>query len=299
MNNDLKIINDIYKPSKYTLKGKVKILSTNDKDLVIKEKNPIISDRYKYLSSRGFNNFVPLIDTDRSNYDVFPFIYENNIPKEQKANELSRVAAIMHAKTSYNKEVDQSTYDDIYNNIINNCDYLKEYYSTLYDNLFHLTYHRPHEILFLDYYSKINNTILFCKSEIEIWYQMVSEKKNQRVSLIHNDLCLDHFIKADDDYLISFDKSKFDTPVLDMVKFYKKEYNNLDFSEVLKTYLYHFNFNEDELKLFFVLISLPDELVFEESNNLKNLEKIYNLCNYINKTEILVGPYYFNDKEEE
>jgi len=296
--DDLEVINSIYKPYKYTIKGNVKILNCNDKDIVLKRKCNILHNRFQYLDSRGFSNYVPLIDSSRSNYDIFPYIYENKIPYEQKGNDLARVVAIMHAKTCYNKDIDESVYDNIYTNITNNCDYLIDYYSRLYDDLFPLKYHKPHEIIFIDSYSKINNTISFCKSEIEKWYTLVSEKRNQRVTLIHNNLKLDHFLKGSDDYLISFDNSRFDTPVIDLVKLYKEEYDKLDFSELLNNYLYHFSYNEDELKLFFVLITIPDEICFKE-DNYKNVELITNLINYINKTESLVWPYYSNNKEIE
>lgn len=294
--DDLEIVNLIYKPYKYTIKGNVKILNCPDRDIVLKRKNSLLRDRYQYLNSRGFNNYVPVIDYSRSNYDIFPFIHENNVPYSQKGNDLARVIAIMHAKTSYNKDIDQSVYDNIFNNINDNCDYLQDYYSKMYDDLFHIKYHKPHEIIFIDYFSKINNTISFCKAEVEKWYTLVSEKKNQRVALIHNNLKLDHFLEGEDDYLISFDKSRFDTPVIDLVKLYKEEYNKLDFSEVLKNYLYHYSYNDDELKLFFVLISLPDEIKFD-NNNYKNVELITNLVNYIKKAEALMWPYYSNDEK--
>lgn len=298
LNNNLDVINQIYKPYKYTIKGKVKILKCADNDIVIKPKNPLVHDRYNYLNARGFNNYLPIIDINRSNYDVFPFVYEDNIPYQQKANDLARVVALLHAKTSYNKDVNQSVYDDIYNNVISNCDYIKEYYSNLYDEIFPLKYHKPHEIMFIDSYSKINNTILFSRNEIEKWYMLVSDKKNQRVALIHNNLKLEHYLKSDNDYLISFDNSRFDTPVIDLVKLYKEEYNKVNFSEVLSNYLYHYSFNDDELKLFFVLITILDEVHFDE-DNFTNLNKIYNLCNYIDKTEDLVRPYYSQDDEKE
>lgn len=297
-NNDLEVINQIYRPYKYTIKGKVKILKCSDNNIVIKPKNPLVHDRYNYLNARGFNNYLPIIDINRSNYDVFPYVYEDNIPYQQKANDLARVVALLHAKTSYNKDVNQSVYDDIYNSVINNCDYIKEYYSRLYDEIFHLKYHKPHEIMFIDNYSKINNTILFSRNELEKWYMLVSDKNNQRVALIHNNLKLEHYLKSDNDYLISFDNSRFDTPVIDLVKLYKEEYNKVNFSEVLNNYLYHYSFNDDELKLFFVLITVLDEVHFDK-DNFTNLKQIYNLCNYINKTEDLVRPYYSQDEEKE
>jgi hypothetical protein len=299
--DDLTVLNQIYKPNKYIIKGKVKILKCNNQDVVIKPKNSYnnnLVEIHKYLKSRDFNNFVPIIDYNRENYFVYPYIIEDKIPYEQKTNELAKTVAIMHAKTSYFKDVNESTFDEIYNNINNNIDYLTEYYSKMYDDIFLKRYYTPFENLFIDSYSKISNVLLFSKSELDIWYELASEKKTQRVSLVHNDLKNDHYLKGDEDYLISFDKSKIDTPVLDLYKFYKNEYDSVNFSEILKTYLYHFELNEDELKLFFILISIPDEFKYT-LNNYNDVKNFYKIINYINITEELIRPYYSNYEKEE
>lgn len=295
---NLLVYNKIYKPKKYIYKGKVIILNSFDKDYVLKEKNKNVFNFHKYLSSRNFNNYIPIIDNNHEDYDVYPYVYDNVIPYQQRGEDLAKVVALLHAKTSYNKNIDKQVYDEIYNNIDNNLNYIKEYYSNLYDNIFLNEFHKPHEILFLDNYSKLDNAIMFAKSEIDTWYQMVSDKTSQRVSFLHNNLRVDHLIKGEDDFLISFDNAKNDTPVLDLVKLYKNEYNNLNFSEVFKKYLYYFNLNEDELKLFFVLITVPDEISFD-SDNLNNTRKVFELVNYINKTEELMRPYYSENEEEE
>ena len=191
-NDDLRVINQIYKPYKYTLKGNVKILYCVDGIFVIKNKNVNVKRVHSYLYNRGFNNYASIIDDKRSNYDVYNYIDDANIPLEQKGTDMARVVALLHAKTSYNKAVDKIIYDNIYNDINNNCDFIKDYYSKLYDDLFLIKYHKPHEIYFLDNYSKINSVILFCKDEIDKWYNMVSDNSYQRVALIHNNLSLDH-----------------------------------------------------------------------------------------------------------
>ncbi|MBO4601125.1 MAG: hypothetical protein J5634_02695 [Bacilli bacterium] len=296
--NDFEVINKIYKPYKYTIKNNVKILYCDDENLVIKPKCKNLNNTYEYLKASNFNNYIPIKDELRSNYDIFPYVEDKKVSVQQKGNDLARLVAIMHAKTSYEKDVDSNIYDKIYYDVLNNCDYLENYYSDIYDKLFLNEYHKPHEILFLHNYSKINNAIGFCKSNLESYFNLISEKKTQRVSLIHNNLEVDHLIKNDDDYLISFDNSRFDTPVIDMVKLYKKEYDNLNFSELLKTYLYHYSYHDDELKLFFILISMPYEIKFTD-NNFDNVSKVYKLVNYINKTEELVWPYYSQDEKVE
>lgn len=299
MNNDAFLnISNIYKPYKYTIKGNVKILNCKDEDIVLKPKSEMILKTHNYLKSRGFNNYVEVKDINRDKYFIYPYKYQDSIPYEQKGNDMAKLVALMHAKTSYFKDVDDNVFDNIYNDIDNNINYLKDYYSKMYDDIFMKDYYNPFENLFMDIYSKINNALLFSKNELDSWYQLTDIKKSKRVSLLHNDLKLEHFLKSDEDYLISFDKAKFDTPVLDLVKFYKNEYINLDFKNVFKTYLYHFDLTEDEYKLFFILISIPDQIKITDSN-IDNVRKISDLYLYLIKTEELIRPYYSEDQKEE
>ena len=297
-NHDLLNINFLYKPNKYTIKGNVMILSCNDRKIVLKEKSNNVLDTHKYLAASGFNNYIPIIDDNRNNYYVYPYIDEENIPIEQKSKDMAKVVGLMHAKTSYQKNIDKSAYENIYTNISDNLSYLKSYYSDLFDKIFLKEYYDPFEVVYMDYYSKIINMINFSNQELEEWYLMVSDKENVRVSLIHNNLEINHFVKSDNDYLLSFDNARKDTPVLDLVSFYKKEYNHISFDEWFKTYNYYSELTDEEKKLFFVLITIPDNFTVEEriSNNINNLN---NLINYINKTEDLIRPYYSQDKKEE
>ncbi|MBR7042529.1 MAG: hypothetical protein IKI04_03405 [Bacilli bacterium] len=296
--NNLQSINKIYCPYKYTIKGNVKILNCQNEDIVLKPKNEKVLNTHNYLSSRGFNNYVGVKDINRDKYYIYPYIYENKIPYEQKGNDMAKTVALLHAKTSYFKDIDESTFDQIYYDIDNNIEYAKEYYSNLYDQVFMKEYFNPFEAVFMDVYSKIDNACLFCKNELESWYDLSQEKKSKRVALLHNNLKLDHFIKGDEDYLISFDNAKIDTPVLDLVKFYKNEYNNLDFKELLKTYLYHNDLTEEEYKLFFILISIPD-VIRITNNHTNDLREICELKMYLNKTEELIRPYYSENQKEE
>lgn len=298
MNNSFENINKIYKPYKYKIIKNIKVLNCQNEDIVLKPKNENVLKVHNYLSSRGFENYVKIKDINRDKYYIYPYIYENNIPYEQKGNDMAKVVALMHAKTSYFKDVDESTFDSLYFDIDNNIEYVKGYYSKLYDDIFIKRYYSPTEMIFMDMYSKINNACLFCKSELENWYNISLDKKSKRVAMLHNNLKLDHFVKADDDYLISFDTAKIDTPVLDLVKFYKNEYNNLDFKKLFKTYTYHYELNEDEYKLFFILISIPDVIDINK-NTFDSLSKVCNLKNYLNKTEELIRPYYSEDEKEE
>ena len=96
-----------------------------------------------------------------------------------------------------------------------------------------------------------------------------------RVVVIHNKLSLDHYMKNENDYLISWGKSKIDLPIFDLYKLYLKHSLDFDFYEVLKKYESMYPLKEDERKLFLILINLPLKIEFENSN--------YEMCKRISK----------------
>lgn len=59
----------------------------------------------------------------------------------------------------------------------------------------------------------------------------------------------------------------------------------------LKTYEQNYPLLEEEKKLFFILISLPDKITLEDSNY-NNCLKINHLIDYLYRTEHLVSPQY-------
>ena len=101
-------------------------------------------------------------------------------------------------------------------------------------------------------------------------------------------MSLDHFIKGDKNYLISFDNYLVDTPILDLYKFYKKDGLKLDFVNLLKIYEENNKLDSDEKLLFNILISIPPKIEevndeFMNCSNIKNtLGYIYSSMNIVN-----------------
>ena len=297
MNNYINSVKEIYKINKYTYKGNAIILESNDTNLVIKERKKDLNKLFNYLKSRNFDNFPKLIDDSRSNIDIYEYIEDTSYPKEQRASDLIDLVSNLHNKTSYYKDVTEDNYKEIYENIKNNLDYYSYTYEKYFDDFFKEIYHSPSKYLFMRNYSKINANINFCKKELDNWYDLVKNLKRSRVSIVHNNLELDHYLKKDKGYLISWDKSIIDTPILDLVNLYKKECLNVNFDNLFQSYLRSFNLNEEELKLFLLLISLPPEIKFLD-NEFKSCIDLRNKLDYIYKTENLIRPYYSKDKEE-
>lgn len=295
MNKSLEILKAIYKPYRYTIKGKATILETTTGDFIIKPKNKDINELYNYLTNRGFINFPKIIDSSRDEVNVFEYVEDIKLPKEQKCDDLIDIIASLHNKTSYFKEVSEDKFKIIYEDIKKNINYLMNYYNTLYEIGFNEKYSSPSNYLFLRNYYKLNASLKYADNELSNWYELVSKETKIRVSLVHNNLELNHLLN---NKLISWDKYTIDTPVLDIVNLYKKEWQNMNFSECLSRYIYKFPLLEYEKKLLFILLSLPPPLEKFDSE-FKKCQNISNLINYIFKTEELIRPYNTNDEKEE
>ena len=301
--NKLKSLKALYKPFRYTIKGNCTILETTSGNFVVKKKpkNKDIPSIFNYLKSRNFTYFPEVYNYDRDDNYVYEFVEDAYPINPSKSEDLITLVALLHSKTSYNKEVSEEVYKEIYENIKNNILYLKDYYLKYYELFLKSIYMSPSEYEFIRNYSKINAALLFSENELDDWYSIVKEKKNERISLIHNNLSLDHYLRSDDkDYLISWDKAKFDTPILDLVKLYQNNFWELEFSTIYKKYLEITSLSVSEQKLFFILISLVPEIDFDkklsEFNICKNMRK---KLDYIYKTEEFLKPYYATDTDKE
>lgn len=297
MNRSLEVLKSIYKPYRYTIKGKVTLLETTSGEFVIKPKNKEISKLYSYLLSRGFSSFPSLIDESRKDVNVFEYVEDTPMPLEQKCDDLIDLIASLHNKTCYFKEVSEDTYKEIYEGINGNINYLRSYYDILYETGFKEVYMAPSTYLFMRNYSKISAALDFCQNELDSWYDLVKDETKTRVALIHNNLELSHYLKGDKECLISWDNYKIDTPILDIVNLYKKEYLKFNFEEELARYMDRFPLLETEKKLLFILIALPPMIKKEptEESRCKEIEK---KIDYIFKTEDLIRPYYTKEEEE-
>ncbi len=297
--NRLETLKSLYKPYRYTIRGKCTILETTSGNFVVKDKpkNKDLISIFNYLKSRNFNYFPEIYNTSRDDTYIYEYVEDNEVINPSKSEDLISVVALLHSKTSYSKEVSEETFKEIYEDIKNNILYLKDYYLKYYELYLKNIYNSPSEYEFLRNYSKLKAALEFTERELDNWYSMVKEKKNERISLIHNNLSLDHYLRSDKDYLISWDKAKFDTPILDLYKLYQHNFWELEFSTIYEKYKMINNLSIEEEKLFFVLISLVPEIKFEgdEFTICKNMRKD---LDYVYKTELFLKPYYAADTEE-
>lgn len=287
----IEIIKDIYKPIKYTIQGKAHILESTSGNIVLKEKTSDIKSLYQYLQSRNFYAFPPLIDDSREGINVFKYIEDTNMPKEQKAMDFIKVVAMLHQKTTYYKEVSEDNFKKIYENIFETIEYLKFFYNDLYQEYFKEVYPSPSEYLLLCNFSKLFSSLEFASHELEIWYSKAKELKKYRICQIHHNLSLEHYCKGSEECLLSWEKSSKDSPVLDIVEFYKNSYFDIEFDTLFSEYLKLCSWSEEEKQLFFIVVSIPPKFELKGSEFLL-VKNIRNVLDYVYKTERLIRPYY-------
>lgn len=275
--NDLKV-------NKYTMKGKAMIVDTPLGQFVLKMGNN--NKIYKYLASRNFEYFPKLIDSDEEE-TIYEYIEDINYDDSQRAFDIIHVIALLHSKTTYYKEVDYDEYKTIYEETINKIDYIYNYYLDIINVIESKIYMSPSEYLIARNISKIFSCIYFCKNEMESWYELVKTKKRKRVVTLHNNLKLDNLIKNKQTFLISWDKSKIDMPIYDIVNFYNRYALDFDFKGLLSEYERIFPLLEDEKKLLSVLISIPEKIINTKSEY-EMVKSVRHLLDKIYKTEILL-----------
>jgi len=298
--NKIESLKSLYKPYRYTIKGKCTILETTSGNFVVKKKpkNKDLYSIFNYLKSRNFDYFPEMYSDNRDDNYVFEYVEDNETINPQKSEDLINLVALLHSKTSFTKEVSEEVYKEIYEDIKNNILYLRDYYLKYYNLFLKEIYMSPSKYEFVRNYSKIMAALNFSESELDVWYDMVKEKKNERISLIHNNLSLEHYIRGDKEYLISWDKSKFDTPILDLVSLYQNNFWDLEFSSLYKKYLGIAGLQEHEQKLFFVIISLVPEIKFQD-NEFECCKQMRKKLDYIFKTEEFLKTYYSTDTTNE
>lgn len=298
INNTLKEYD--LKPNFYKKMGKATLVGTKEgRKYIIKEKTrDSHSNIYQYLESRSFGYYPKILSDELDDYEITEYIEEIPMPVEQKMADMIELLALLHNKTTFYQEVDESDYKKIYEDVHHNILYLTSYYQDLISVIDSKVYMSPSEYLLARNISKIFAALTFCKEEIDQWFELVKNKKKQRFVVLHNNLGLEHFLKNKNSYFISWDKSRIDIPIFDLYKLYKSHGIDYEFETILKKYESHYPLLAEERKLLFILLSLPSKIEFNQSE--------YNMCKYISreidllyKTEQLMSPYNSENKKQD
>lgn len=270
----------------YQKSGKAIIIDSNKGKLVLKPKckEPI----YSYLDARSFSYYPESIIVDED-YEITPFLENVDMPDDQKMMDLIGLVSLLHNKTTYYKNVDYDEYKKNYEELKGNISYLINYYNDFMTIIESKVFPDPAELLFSRNCSIVFASLAYCEKKLDEWYELVKDKTKRRYAVLHNNLSLDHFIRNKNAYLISWDHSKRDLPIYDLYKLYKKYSLDFDFEMILKKYEQNSPLSEEEKQLFFILISMPDKLEWENSIY-QNCKKVSRLIDSLYVSEKIVLP---------
>lgn len=294
VNNLLKKYN--ISPVGYTKKKNVLIVETKDNKYVIKKKKKDVSEIYNYLKTRNFE-FFPYNYVNDDEYEITEFIEDNNLSNYDKGVEIINLISLLHNKTTSYEEIDIDDYKIVYEELKTKIEDLIIYFNDLNDEIDNEIYMSPSNYLLVRNISKIYAAMDYCKQELDNWYNLIKDNLKQRKVIINNNLELDHLIRGENSYLISWDKAKKDIPIYDIYNFYKKNYKDLDFENIYSIYESKYPLHEEERKLLFIMLSLPNKIDLI-NDEYKNCKRIMELLDYVITTEKIISPYYANQQEE-
>ena len=296
MNNErsfLKKYNII--PTGYEYKNNVKIIETKNNKYVLKRNKNNVLDIFNYLHLKNFNYFPNVYNKDRNDlYEIYEYIDSSDMSNYEKSEEIIYLLSLLHNKTTSYKDIDIDEYKKIYEDINNKLNELEEYYVNLNDEIDKEIYMSPSNYLLVRNIKKIYSAIYYCKTELEEFYNIVKDNPKKRVSLIHNNIDLSHLLRNENSYLISWDNAKFDIPVYDLIKFYKKNYNDVDFTNLFKLYESKYPLHNEERKLLFISLSIPDKLDLRSDDEFLKTKKVNDLLLYLQKTDDIILQYNSN-----
>lgn len=248
-----------------------------DSENVIKKRNNKVLELYDYFDEIGFDNYPKIKEVNEETIKM-EYINSKKYYEQSDGIELIKTVALLHYKTLRNKSVSKDKYRTIYDRLYSNIMYLKEYYEQMISSIELAEFMSPSEYYFARNYSIINASLDYSYETLKKWFKMVENNSKERVCIVHNNICFNHYIRGDKNYLISFDDYLVDTPILDLYMFYKVDGYKLDFILLLEKYNELFTLNEVEKMLFNILISIPPkiEMLNKETDNCIHLKGMFN-----------------------
>lgn len=280
-----------FKVKKYYNRGKTRIIDTDKGKFVFKKKStPTKEELYNYLSAKKFNNYIKPYNQLEDDYEIYPYVDDLIEDTDDKALDIIYLISMLHNKTTFYKNFPLDEKNKIYEEHIKQLDYLTSYYDNIRWIIEQQKYPSPSNYLLLRNISLIYISIDSARHFLKKWYKVVKDKKTKRVSRIHGNLALNHLIESDNIYLISWDKSKIDIPVLDFYEFYKNDYLNVNFIDLFSIYLSKYPLHEEEKYFLFFLMLTPEKLELNNSEII-NTRYVYNLIDYLAKTNEFVSKH--------
>lgn len=282
---------------KISIINNVKLIEENNNKYVIKKKkNNDIKELFSYLRSKNFINYLDYINDDKERYMIFPYI--NNVikDKDEIGKDLVILISSLHAKTSFYKRYTEYEAKSFYEEKIEYLEYIDKYYDDLRLKIEEQEFISPSNYLLLRNISWIFHSINSCRYFLEKWYEIIKNKKNRRICLIHGNLEFDHLLEDENKFIISWDNARNDIPIYDLLGLYKKHFNEVYFYNLFKIYEECFQLLEEERYLLFSLMLLPEKLNLDQREIL-NTKSVFDLIEYLKTSSNIISKYHSKNSD--
>jgi len=280
-----------------TYKDKVSIINTdNGKFVVKKKKNNDLRELFRYLKSKGFGGYLDYINDDEDGYQLYPFLNSLPIDKEEQTKELIGLLAILHNKTSFYKSFSVDEIKEFYEHQIDLINDLERYYDNLRIGIEEQIFPSPSCYYLLRNISWVFHSLNSSKYFLGKWYEIVQNKKNKRLCLIHGNLDLDHFVGEEGKVLISWDNAHNDIPIYDLLHLYQGHFNETSFYTLFNIYEERSPLLFEERYLLFSLMFLPQKIKFD-NEEIINTKNVYTMINYLKTSSEIISNYHTNNTD--
>lgn len=275
---------------------KTKVICNNDKKYVYKSKVKNKDKIFKYLKSKGFENYLEY-ERETEKYEIYPFLKEVEIPQEDKAQELIYLLSLLHIKTTTYQEIDVTETQEIYENNQNKIQELRKMYYELQDSIETKIFMSPEEQLLMNNISNFYKALNYAEHKLEAWYKEKKQEKTERTTQLHNNISLKHFlISTEKKVIIDWEQSSRGQVIYDFLNFYKNEFNNLEMISLFKLYQSKYMYTKSEQLLFESLIAIPPKIEFNNTHIINTINTRI-AVNYVNKTSGFLSEYNKENQE--
>lgn len=237
-------------------------------------------DIYKYLISKNFTYIPNNYNDSNDNFDIVEYIKETRVDNILKINDYLKILAILHLKTSYMREIDLDEIKENYEKLVNQIHELRVHYHELNDSIDKELFLSPASYLLVRNISLIYSILNISEHSLNKIYDKLKKEKSIKVCLLHNNLSLEHLLTSDKEYLISWDKSYFDSPIIELENFYRKYYQFITINDFFEIYESVNKLTDIEKKLLIIKLSIPKKIEFT-NNNYDNTVIVNREINYL------------------
>ena len=257
------------------------VLVYSDKDIfLIKSHNIDIDKLFRYFKVINFVGYIyPIKVTD--DYELYRYYSDCSLDVYDKAKEIINTLVDLHTKSysffEYSPSEKEKIYD-LYNEKIDKC---FSYYLNLQDSIEEMEIIKPSYYLLLNNVSKFYKLLNLSKNYLDKFYN--SDNNHYREALLVGNTVFSNFSFSDKKYFIDWDESRRDLLVWDFIFFYKENYKYIDAIGLYDYYNSKISLSDNELNLFFTIISIPEVIDFS-GTEFTNTIRVRDTINYVDTT---------------